>query len=220
MVLNSPFWKWILYPLEIQSFWYQWREQGTWIHEDSCAVCSGMSHCGPSQAQPFCDSGGHLRLQHWSLCSGGGGIHLRSENLCFDWFLNIAISERKTSYFMKDCFCLGFIVSVQRSQLWNFTDSFCRTLRFFLVLMSLVLDISQLKERILSEVQNIGKLISDWLLPCVLQWIPFFPFSLKFNFYFLVPSFLLLACFPPLHFLSLTKRFKHSFLSLTIPIIC
>lgn len=45
--------------------------------------------------------------------------------------------------------------------------------------MSLVLNISQLKERILSEVQNIGKLTSDWLLPCVLQWIPFFPFFIK-----------------------------------------
>lgn len=68
-------------------------------------LSSGMSHCGPSQAHPFCGSGRHLR--NWScstLCPGGGGIHLHSENLCFYWFLNIAVSEHKTSYLFHERF--------------------------------------------------------------------------------------------------------------------
>lgn len=124
VVLNSQFWKWISYPLEIQSFCIPVegaRSMDPWGF--LCRLlCSGMSHWGPCQAHPGCDSGRHLGLKHWScstLCSGRGGIHLHPENLCFYWFLNIAVSEHKKRYFMKDFFCLGFAVSVRRSQLWN-----------------------------------------------------------------------------------------------------
>lgn len=41
-------------------------------------------------------------------------------------------------------------------------------------------------------------------------------FSLKFKFYFLVPSFLLLTCFPPLDLLPLRRRFKQNCLFINI----
>lgn len=143
----------------------------------------------------------HLMPKHWArkqfvFCWRwvDCGTHLDSEDLCLYWFLNIGISECKISYFMKDCFCLGFTASVLGihscgTNIGNFMILFyfneCGSQYFA----------AKRKDSIYLQFQILeNQLLIDYCL-CVLQWILFCSFffflwssdfiSLYFHFSFL-----------------------------------
>lgn len=166
MVFNSQFWEWIWFHLEIQSL----------------CIISGRNKERESSKIPelwdeplwslpsspilwFWETPEELILQHFVSWWRWDPSTFRKLVLLLIPKHSCLWTQNKLFISWKIFLCLGSAVSVQRSQLWNK----CRTLRFFLFLMSLVLDTSQPKERILFAAQNIGKSTSHWfsLLLCV-----------------------------------------------------